>query len=147
MKLVCIHSICLSSFTTEICIHIWYWLVSNHRNYSVTFLSIIMYLRFSHQRLNVDIVHSVFKYEKIYRILTPSQCTYELLPIFIVINNAKLNILYTSPWAPMHISLGNIFRNGIAGLWGMNILNFISVKLLSEMTKIIYTPLAKYQNS
>lgn len=39
----------------------------------------------------------------------------------------------------MHISLGNILRNGIAGLRGMNILNFISVQLLSELAKIIYT--------
>lgn len=46
--------------------------------------------------------------------------------------------LYMSPWAPMQVSLGNILQNGISGLWGMIILNFISVKLSSELTELVY---------
>lgn len=49
--------------------------------------------------------------------------------------------LYMLGWAPMLLSLGSILRNGVAGSWGMNILNCIGqgqVALWTGQTDLVH---------
>ena len=75
----------LSSFTTEVCTMNNKILIGIKLQELFCNIFIIMCLKFSHQLLNTDVVHSVFYCEgkkSMYIILIPSYCTYELLPIF-----------------------------------------------------------------
>lgn len=117
---------------------------SNCRNYSATLLPIIVYLRFSHQYLNIDkSPFSILFWKKknpicnVYPINVHTSC----FQFFIVVNNATLNTL-----TQVSLSTRANFSGKYSLKWNCWIMRYEylktlldRVKSLSEPAELIYT--------